>query len=110
MRKQIAAANWKMNLTLQQGDQLLNDIIAKPHHLASHQLAIFAVPFPYLSMAVQNLSVQTMFLLQHRIVLIKKVAHLQVKLLLKYCSQLEFSMWYWDIPKEENIITKAINY
>ena len=54
MRKQIAAANWKMNLTLQQGDQLLNDIISKPHHLASHQLAIFAVPFPYLSMAVQK--------------------------------------------------------
>ena len=54
MRKQIAAANWKMNLTLQQGDQLLNDIIAKPHHLASHQLAIFAVPFPYLYMAVQK--------------------------------------------------------
>ena len=26
MRKQIAAANWKMNLTLQQGEQLLNDI------------------------------------------------------------------------------------
>jgi triosephosphate isomerase (TIM) len=56
MRKQIAAANWKMNLTLQQGDQLLNDIIAKPHHLANHQLAVFAVPFPYLSMAVQKVS------------------------------------------------------
>jgi triosephosphate isomerase len=54
MRKQIAAANWKMNLTLQQGDQLLNDIIAKPHQLASHQFAVFAVPFPYLSMAVQK--------------------------------------------------------
>ncbi|MBY0481711.1 MAG: triose-phosphate isomerase [Chitinophagaceae bacterium] len=56
MRKQIAAANWKMNLTLQQGEQLLNDIIAKPHSLAANQLAIFAVPFPYLPMAVQKLS------------------------------------------------------
>jgi triosephosphate isomerase (TIM) len=25
MRKQIAAANWKMNLSLQQGEQLLDD-------------------------------------------------------------------------------------
>ena len=54
MRKQIAAANWKMNLTIQQGAQLLNDIIAKPHDLNSHQLAVFAVPFPYLTMAVQK--------------------------------------------------------
>jgi triosephosphate isomerase len=54
MRKQIAAANWKMNLTIQQGEQLLNDIISKPHDLASHQLAVFAVPFPYLTMAVQK--------------------------------------------------------
>jgi triosephosphate isomerase len=59
MRKQIAAANWKMNLTLQQGDQLLNEIIAKPHHLAAHQYAVFAVPFPYLSMATQKLAGKT---------------------------------------------------
>lgn len=51
MRKQIAAANWKMNLTIQQGEQLLNDIIAKPHQLSAHQQAVFAVPFPYLAMA-----------------------------------------------------------
>ena len=30
MRKQIAAANWKMNLTLQQGEALLDAIIGKP--------------------------------------------------------------------------------
>ena len=51
MRKQIAAANWKMNLTLQQGEQLLNDIMAMPHTLADHQQVIFAVPSPYLQMA-----------------------------------------------------------
>ena len=28
MRKQIAAANWKMNLTFQQGEKLLDDILA----------------------------------------------------------------------------------
>lgn len=56
MRKQIAAANWKMNLTLQQGEQLLNDIISQPHSLKEHQQAVFAIPFPYLPMAQQKLA------------------------------------------------------
>lgn len=56
MRQQIAAANWKMNLTLQQGEALLNDIISKPHSLQAHQLAIFAIPFPYLAMAQSKLA------------------------------------------------------
>ncbi len=51
MRKQIAAANWKMNLTLTEGEALLDAINAKPHLLAPNQEAIFAVPFPYISMA-----------------------------------------------------------
>ncbi|RYG35681.1 MAG: triose-phosphate isomerase [Chitinophagaceae bacterium] len=50
MRKQIAAANWKMNLTFQQGEKLLDDILEANVKLASHQQAIFAVPFPYLLM------------------------------------------------------------
>ena len=50
MRKQIAAANWKMNLTYQQGEKLLDDILGAEIKLASHQLAIFAVPPPYLLM------------------------------------------------------------
>jgi triosephosphate isomerase (TIM) len=56
MRKQIAAANWKMNLSLQQGEQLINDLLAKPHELKAHQMAIFAVPAPYLMMAQNKLS------------------------------------------------------
>ena len=55
MRKQIAAANWKMNLTLQQGEQLLSDIISKPHSLTADQQVVFAVPFPYLPMATTKL-------------------------------------------------------
>jgi len=51
MRKQIAAANWKMNLTFQQGERLLDEILAANITLASHQYAIFAVPYPYLLMA-----------------------------------------------------------
>jgi triosephosphate isomerase len=55
MRTQIAAANWKMNLTLQQGAALLDAIIAAPHELAESQQAVFAVPFPYLPMAQEKL-------------------------------------------------------
>jgi triosephosphate isomerase len=50
MRKQIAAANWKMNLSFQQGEKLLDDILEANITLASHQYTIFAVPYPYLLM------------------------------------------------------------
>jgi len=50
MRKQIAAANWKMNLTYQQGEKLLDEILGAGIKPADHQLTIFAVPFPYLLM------------------------------------------------------------
>lgn len=50
MRKQIAAANWKMNLTYQQGEKLLDEILGAEIELADHQLAIFAVPSPFLLM------------------------------------------------------------
>jgi len=59
MRKQVAAANWKMNLTYQQAEQLITDIINTPHTLAAHQLAVFAVPFPYLKMVADNLKGKT---------------------------------------------------
>lgn len=55
MRKQIAAANWKMNLTYSGAQILLNDIIASPHQLKAHHQVIFGVPFPYLQMAVEKL-------------------------------------------------------
>ena len=48
MRKQIAAANWKMNLTYQQGETLLDDILEERIKLTADQEVIFAVPFPYL--------------------------------------------------------------
>jgi triosephosphate isomerase len=56
MRKKIAAANWKMNLRLEQGEKLLDDILQKNISLSPHQFAIFAVPFPYLSMAQGKIS------------------------------------------------------
>src|SRR4051812_1782306 len=51
MRQQIAAANWKMNCTYQQGEQLLADILQAGIVLAPHRHAVFAVPAPYLTMA-----------------------------------------------------------
>lgn len=50
MRKQIAAANWKMNFTYQQGEKLLDDIFDAKIKLQPNQLTIFAVPYPYLLM------------------------------------------------------------
>lgn len=48
MRKQIAAANWKMNLTLQQAEKLIGDIMESPLDLKENQEAVFGVPFPYI--------------------------------------------------------------
>lgn len=51
MRKQMAAANWKMNLTYQQGVTLLQTIVSEAISLKDNHEAVFAVPFPYLEMA-----------------------------------------------------------
>lgn len=56
MRKQIAAANWKMNLRLQEANDLLDSIVAKNVHLSSNQEAVFSVPFPYLLLAKEKLN------------------------------------------------------
>ena len=59
MRKKIAAANWKMNLRYEQGEVLLDGILGKNIALASHQHVVFAVPFPYISMANQKVAGKT---------------------------------------------------
>jgi len=56
MRKQIAAANWKMNLTVDKGEKLLDDILAAGIELSADQLAVFAVPSPYLQLAQKKLA------------------------------------------------------
>src|SRR6187551_2333057 len=48
MRKQIAAANWKMNLTLDQSQTLVGDLLTDSINLKEHQEVVFGVPFPYL--------------------------------------------------------------
>ncbi len=56
MRKQIAAANWKMNLTMQQAEQLTDDLLATGYSLNENQLAVLGVPFPYLVNVQQKLN------------------------------------------------------
>ena len=56
MRKQIAAANWKMNLSHQEADSLLDQLLATEYHFSSNQAVIFAVPAIYIPLAIQKLA------------------------------------------------------
>ncbi|MCO6498663.1 MAG: triose-phosphate isomerase [Chitinophagaceae bacterium] len=55
MRRKIAAANWKMNCTLQEAEDLLKALNEKNFNLKDNQQVIIAVPFPYLLTAKQIL-------------------------------------------------------
>ncbi len=59
MRKQIAAANWKMNLKLSEATELLNGIINQNISLAKDQQVVFGVPFPYLLLATEKVKNQS---------------------------------------------------
>ena len=48
MRKQIAAANWKMNLTQAEASKLLDKLLDPVPLLSDVQEVVLAVPFPYL--------------------------------------------------------------
>ena len=61
MRKQIAAANWKMNLSYQEGEKLLDEILEAGIQLAPHQYTLFAVPFPYLIMSKSEVANEANF-------------------------------------------------
>ncbi|MGI8952275.1 MAG: triose-phosphate isomerase [Chitinophagaceae bacterium] len=72
MREQIAAANWKMNLTLHQSEQLIDEILASSPALKLHQQVIFAVPFPYLHFAQKKLNKKKNFFIAAQNAYIKK--------------------------------------
>jgi len=55
MRKQIAAANWKMNGTAQQAEKLLSEVLSGNIDFKDHQYVIFSVPFPFLQQVNQQL-------------------------------------------------------
>lgn len=61
MRKQIAAANWKMNLTYQQAEKLIDEILGDGINLDEHQQVLFAVPFPYLIMCKSRVDTESGF-------------------------------------------------
>lgn len=56
MRKQIAAANWKMNLTIDKAQSLLDDILGENIVANENGQVVFAVPFPYLIEAVERVA------------------------------------------------------
>src|SRR3954452_8742431 len=56
MRKQIAAANWKMNLTISEGEKLLDTILKTTGDITGNREAVFAVPSPYLQMAKEKVA------------------------------------------------------
>ncbi|WP_207494203.1 triose-phosphate isomerase [Aridibaculum aurantiacum] len=56
MRKQIAAANWKMNLTYQEAETLLHQVVKNIPKLEDQQHVVFAVPAPYLDLAQDEIA------------------------------------------------------
>ena len=56
MRKQIAAANWKMNLSLSQAEQLITDLQNQNFSISENHQVLLAVPFPYLIPIKQQIS------------------------------------------------------
>ncbi len=63
MRKQIAAANWKMNLTWEQGQALINDLLSYGNEIDDNNLVLLAVPFPYLVGAGELVAGQKNFMI-----------------------------------------------
>ena len=55
MRKQIAEANWKMNLNQQEAKDLLTNILDNLPKLTDNQQVVFSIPAIYLSNAVQQI-------------------------------------------------------
>lgn len=61
MRKQIAAANWKMNLTVDKAEALLEEILKENITPTERGQVVFAVPFPYLKTAAEKIQNRTRY-------------------------------------------------
>src|SRR5579862_4594370 len=55
MRTQIAAANWKMNNTIEEANDLLHQLLKQNISLRPGHEVVMAVPFPYLILAKEKL-------------------------------------------------------
>jgi triosephosphate isomerase len=56
MRKQIVAANWKMNLNLTEGAELVNDIFNDLPELSAHKQVVIATPYLHLTQTASQLT------------------------------------------------------
>ncbi|MFN9999325.1 MAG: triose-phosphate isomerase, partial [bacterium] len=55
MRKQIAAANWKMNLNFSQAQALVTELKSEQFNIADHRSVVLAVPAPYFQFTTETL-------------------------------------------------------
>lgn len=55
MRKKIVAANWKMNLTLQEGKSLVDDVLTGLPQLSEGKQVVIGAPFLHLTQTVAQL-------------------------------------------------------
>ncbi len=55
MRTQIAAANWKMNNTIEEANSLLDQLLKLNISISRGREVVVAVPFPYLMLAKEKL-------------------------------------------------------
>ncbi len=55
MRKKIVAANWKMHLSLNEGKELVHDILKGLQGLDEHKLTVIATPFVHLNQTAGQL-------------------------------------------------------
>lgn len=63
MRKKIAAANWKMNLSWKEGNELINQLLDRHPAINNGHQVILAVPFPYLTLAAKLIAGRSDFAL-----------------------------------------------
>src|ERR1017187_8625358 len=56
MRKKIVAANWKMNLTLNEGAELVNDLFKGMPILNDDKLIVIAPPYLHLTQTAEQLT------------------------------------------------------
>lgn len=55
MRKQIAAANWKMNLNFSQAQALITELKSEQFDITDHRSVVLAVPAPYFQFTTETL-------------------------------------------------------
>lgn len=92
MRKQIAAANWKMNLTASQAQELAAALATGVTQVQPGQQVILGVPFPYLVLVQNKVAGNKIYFYLLKTVPIKRMALIPVKPVQKCCTVFLFPM------------------